>query len=95
MGGPTALEKVDRGWIDHRWDCPGDHAALRLLLALGLLRWLRLLQALLGLLHLLARLATQGFAADRSVGAQGRQYDRDNQLPLHAVDVTTPRLNRK
>jgi len=88
MGRKNALQEVDRRRIDYRRDRPGDHAALRLLLALLRLLGLLLL-ALLRCLSLLARLPPDRFTANRSVRSKGRHDDRDSQFPLHAADVTT------
>ena len=95
MGLKRALEDENRGRIDHRRDA-NDRAA-RTLGARLLFRFLDLL-ALLGLLSLVldARLPLGGFAGERAGREQpGNQNRIDDRAPLHAVDVTTPRLNRK
>jgi hypothetical protein len=89
------LEQEDRRRVDDRRYGAVNRASLGLaaLLLRRLLAGLRL--ALLALLGLLAWLATNRFSADRRVGSKCRQDDSDGQFPLHAADVTTPRLNRK
>jgi hypothetical protein len=95
MGRKKRLEQEEGRRIDNRRNGPGDNAALRLLFTLLLLLRLGCLLALLRLFGLLAGLPPDGLAANRPVGTQGRQGDRDEKLPLHAADVTTPLLNRK
>jgi hypothetical protein len=57
-----------------------------------LLNWLL---ALLGLFALRAGRAANRFAGKSAIGSQSRQGDCDEQFPLHAAHVTTPRLNGK
>jgi hypothetical protein len=94
MGRNLRLENEHWNRVDHGRYGPGDEASLRL--GTALLRLL--LGLLLALLHLL--LARAGLAALRlagqcsGAGHYGHQ-DREDELPLHAAHVTTPRLNRK
>ncbi len=92
MGRIGALKEEDGSWVNRRRDGTVDRATLRLgalLLRMGLLL------SLLRLFRLLASLATDRLARHRRARPESRQQDRNGQFPLHAVDVTTPRLNRK
>lgn len=92
MGLPGPLKEEDRGRVDRRRDRAVDGAALRL----GALRLrLCLLLTLLRLPCLLAGLPLWRLSAHRPIGSNSRHDDRDGQSPLHADDVTTPRLNGK
>ena len=95
MGRNRRLEDEHRRLIDHCGDRSNDGATLGLIVAALSHLLLGLLLALLDLLASWAALTALRFAGKHGRARQCRHQDREDQLPLHAAHVTTPRLNGK